>query len=139
MSAKGLVADTALNKGSMVMSGSIATQFVIFNDPIYYYVAIAGALVSTLGFVHEVTHSKDGLSLWASLSEAVKAAVLGLIATPMWFMAFMHTGGTVIEKFTGLSGFHGITNSFYLLLSLILAWWTIPIITFFVSKIRSRA
>jgi len=65
--------------------------------------------------------------------------VLGLIATPMWFMAFMHTGGTIIEKFTGLSGFHGITNSFYLLLSLILAWWTIPIITFFVSKIRSRA
>jgi len=130
----------AIKGGAIIAGGSIATELIILNDPLFWYLAIAGAFVSMLGVLHEV-YSKpvlDDTRAGFIVVESMKGLFLGLVATPMWFMALMQAGGAMVEAFVGIQGFQGVSDSFWFLLSLMLAWWTIPIITWIKVKVISR-
>lgn len=130
----------AIKGGAIIAGGSIATELIILNDPLYWYLAIAGAFVSMLGVVHEV-YSKpemDDIRAGFIIVESMKGLFLGLVATPMWFMGLMQAGGAIVEHFVGIKDFQGVSNSFWFLLSLMLAWWTIPIMTWIIEKVKSR-
>lgn len=126
-------------QGVGFLAGSVlGSSFVIFNDPIYLYIAIAGGISSMLGLLHE-TFKEDGLrcnSKIALLFESLRALVFGIVITPMIFMALMHNGGKLLTTFTGLdlASLSGIANSFWFLLSLLLSWWTV----YFVDKYTKK-
>jgi len=124
----GMDALAAVKGGAVVAGGSVAAELVIFNDPLYATLAIAGALVSAVGVLHEVyTNPTDKVHKEFIVLESVKGLLLGLIATPIYFLALMHGGSGLVEKFLNIDSFKGIGNSFWFLLSLMLSWWTTPI------------
>lgn len=131
----------AVKGGAIIAGGSVATELIILNDPLYWYLAIAGAVISMVGVLHEVYVNPkiDDIKAGFLILESIKGLFLGLVATPMWFMGLMHTGGAIVEHFVGIKGFQGVSNSFWFLMSLMLAWWSIPIITWLIDKVVSRS
>jgi len=130
--------EAATSSGAIVTGGSLMYQMVIFNDPLYLYIAIAGSIVSFFGMFYEVVQGEIEKKFWIIAGALIKAALLAFIVTPMWFMALMHAGGSIVEHFVGITGFQGIFNSFWLLASLMLAWFTIPVVNTFVEKIKRK-
>ena len=131
---------TALVKGgAMLTSSSIVTEMVIFNDPIYPYLALIGAFLSLMGLVHDI-YKEDSLSKPSVLELAVElfmAFTIGAILTPMFFMFYIHAGGEAMERISGFKGFYGIYNSFWFLLSLLSSWYAFPIWGFLMDLVKS--
>ncbi len=130
-------------QGVGFLAGSVlGSSFVIFNDPIYLYIALGGGISSMLGLLHE--SSKNGIkceSRWMLFFDSLRALFFGFVITPMIFMALMHNGGKLLTTFTGLDlmALSGIVNSFWFLLSLFLSWWTVYFVDKYTKKNRKKS
>lgn len=113
--------------GATISSSSLATNMIIFNDPIFLWLSIIGASTSVLGVLHDIYQSKSIVGARQIIVELLKAFFLGGILTPMFFMAYMHVGDKLVEAFLGVKGIGGIFNSFWFLLSVLTSWYSVLI------------
>lgn len=126
------------NVGAFVSSSSLLSNMIIFNDPAYLMLSIAGALLSLFGMLHDMIKRKDDFNILFVLSELIRAFIIGGILTPMLFMLYVHAGGRLIEFFTGFRGLDGIINSFWWLLALVSGWFA-PLIWSLIIEIIIKA
>jgi len=119
-----LTTTTMVKGGTMVTTGSIFADTVIFTDSSYMYLAIVGAIVSMLGVIHEVfgVHTKT-YTIMETISEVVKGVALGFLAIPFWYLLI--TEG-ILEQLFGYPDM-GVSNSLALLVSFGASWYTVPI------------
>ena len=122
--------------GAMIATGGIVADLVIFKDGGYFYLAIAGMIVSMLGVVHEIygEHTRQ-YNKAEILAEIIKGMALGSLAIPFWYLAL--TEGLLAKVF-GIN-LHEVSNSLALMVSFGLSWYTIPIFNWISNTIRRKA
>jgi len=74
--------------------------------------------------LQQLLQVKQRYSFMYGVIQLLKAFIFGGLLTPMYFMAYVHTGGSVISSMLWLDGLQGIFNSFWWLLSLLTAWYS---------------
>jgi len=127
---------TVIKGGAMVASSSLFTTAVIFTDKSYMYLAIAGAIVSTLGVIHELFKAGASPHTCASVCvEVTKGVVLGLFAIPFWFLAI--TEG-VLQGIIKLE-LGQVSTSLALIVAFGLSWFTVPIFVWLTNKVKVKA
>ncbi len=120
--------------GAMLTTGGLMADLVIFNDSLYPWLALTGAVVSTLGTAHELSQTKDlGRSFWQILGELVKGFVLGILAIPFWYLVLSSAGEAVVGRILEIK-IHDMANSVWLIASFYLSWFTVPVIDWFARK-----
>lgn len=123
--------------GSMVATGSAIAELVIFNDVMYQYLAIIGALVSMSGVLHEILKERPiEHSIWQILVELLKGLVLGILAIPFWYLVLSSAGETLIDIIFDVT-IPDMVNSVWLMVSFVMSWYTVPFIDGLVDKLRS--
>jgi len=124
----------------IIESSETLQDMVIFKDPAYIMLSIAGAILSFSGMLHEIYKRKKESSTHNKMASLFKSIFVGGLLTPMYFMAYVHTGGQIVGFIVGFSGMHGVFNSFWFLLSLVTAWFS-PLIwdnMLLLIKIKSK-
>ncbi len=128
---------TAVVKGgAMLATGGVVADLVIFKDGGYFYLAIAGMVVSMLGVTHEIygehtkTYNKSEI-----FAEIIKGMALGSLAIPFWYLVF--TEGLLAKVFN--VNLHCVSNSIALMVSFGLSWYTIPIFNWMSNLVRKKA
>lgn len=135
---------TIVKVGGLVGSSSLATNMVIFSDPIYLYLAVGGGIVSVGGLVHEVVEYGTIQGKHKIVWEMIKALFLGFVLTPMLFMFYLKAGDKIVDTVfyvvfsIELMGLDGMFNSFWFLLAILTSWYILPLWTSFVAKIKNR-
>ena len=133
------VASAAIKSGTMVATGGLMAELIIFNDSFYMYLALVGALVSMFGVLHEVlknrpiTHTATQIGV-----EIIKGLALGVMAIPFWYLILSTSGETIIVKFIDVY-VGGVENSVWLMISFSMSWYTVPIYDWIVSKVQRKA
>jgi ABC-type methionine transport system permease subunit len=126
---------TVATKTGATVSSSLASTMVIFTDHLYLYLAITGAVVSTLGALHEVLGHTADYTTQKAVSAIIKAFVLGILSIPFWFLCI--TNG-VLEHISGIS-IGNVSSSLALIISFALSWYTVPIFEWLVNKVKRNA
>jgi len=123
-------------KAGASASSFLATNLVIFTDNTYMYLAITGAVVSSLGVLHEL-FGKTGVDYSAKkiIAEVIKGFILGVLAIPFWFLVI--TEG-VLGNIVGFN-IGDVSSSLALIISFALSWYTVPIFDWMVSKVKIKA
>lgn len=128
--------------GGILASSSIMADMVIFTDPAYMLLSVVGATLSLFGMLHEIfftaRRNKIYFTITSIFAQLGKALVLGGILTPMYFMLFLHTGGSIMSQIVGLDGLDGIFNSFWWLASLLTSWYSPVVWDGFLNKVKKR-
>lgn len=117
----------AIKGGTMIATGGLLAELVIFNDPAYAILAFVGALVSASGVIHELSHNKDKLTKGVIIAEVLKGIVLGFLAIPFWFLTLSTVGGEVALRLLEIESATKLGKSVWLMISFALAWYTVPI------------
>ena len=125
--------------GATLSSSSLATNMIIFNDAIFVWLSIIGAMASSLGVLHDIYQTKSISGANQIITELLKAFFLGGILTPMFFMAYMHIGGNLVESFIGIKGMGSIYNSFWFLLAILTSWYSVLIWGAIINKKIAKA
>lgn len=129
----------AIKGGAMLATGSMMAELVIFNDELYKYLALVGAIVSMFGVLHEVLRNRPIQHTPAQiLAEIIKGLVLGVLAIPLFYLVLSEGGEPIIEKLFGVK-VGGVGNSVWLIISFAMSWYTVPIFNWTTSKIRVKA
>jgi hypothetical protein len=135
---------TIIKVGGLVGSSSLMTNMVIFNDPIYLYLALGGGIVSVGGLIHDVVEYSRVEGKHKVFWEMIKALFLGFVLTPMLFMFYLHAGDKVFSGVLKhifdieLNGISGMLNSFWFLGAILTSWYVLPLWTYIVSKLQKR-
>ena len=134
------LAETAIKAGTMVATGGVVADAVIFADVSYVYLAIVGALVSAFGVAHDIYGAGHAeYSIKETLAELLKGVALGVLAIPFWFLLLTGVGGDTIHNYLGIVPDHSTFNSLSLIISFGLSWFTVPIFDFIAKTIPSLA
>lgn len=129
----------AIKGGTMLSAGSMLTELVIFNDELYKYLALVGALVSMFGVLHEVLSNRPiEHTFWQIISEVFKGFILGVFAIPLFYLILSASGESIIDKVFGIKT-SGIVNSVWLMISFAMSWYTVPIFNWIALKITRKA
>jgi len=134
-----MIAETAIAKGSaVVITGGLFAELVIFHDSTYIYLAIMGAILSMFGVFHELQTSsiekEKSHTLLQVIAEMGKGFLLGFIAIPFWYLLLSSVGDSLVDaiatKLFGMDIVHNgrVDKSVWMLLSVPLAWFTVPIL-----------
>jgi len=128
----------AIKGGTMLATGGVMADAVIFSDVSYLYLALVGAIVSMFGVAHEVFgtgHTK--YSLGETVAELLKGIALGVLAIPFWYIMFTTVGdGLMMEHFKA-SPDAGTFESLSLIIAFGMSWFTVPIFDFIAKTIPS--
>ena len=130
------VATAAAKGGAMLATGGVVADAVIFTDHTYLYLAIAGAVVSMFGVLHEVfgVHSKN-YNKYEIVVEVIKGIALGLLAIPFWYLTITEgLLGNIVAIDIGK-----VSNSLALIVSFALSWYTVPLFDWISSFVRRKA
>lgn len=125
----------AIKAGTMVATGMMVADAVIFADGSYIYLAFIGALVSGFGVAHHifgVNHSE--YSIGETIVEIIKGVALGLLAIPFWFLLLTSLGGGALTTYVGVTPEPSTFSSLSLLIAFGMSWFTVPIMDF-VAKV----
>jgi len=129
---------TAIKGGTMVISGGLVAELVIFNDPMYSILAVVGAVVSGSGVIHELSNNPTGNNFWKVASEILKGVLLGFLAIPFWYLLLSAIGDKLLHKLLEIEIASKMENSVWLMIAFFMAWYTVPmtnrIVKFFVKK-----
>lgn len=117
----------AIKGGTMIATGGLLAELVIFNDPAYAILAIVGAIVSASGVIHELFNNLDKPTKGKVVAEILKGVVLGFLAIPFWFLTLSTVGGEVAFRLFEIESATKLGNSVWLMVSFALAWYTVPI------------
>jgi hypothetical protein len=114
---------------------------VIFNDPVYLYLALGGGIVSLGGLIHDVVENETIQNRYKIFWEALKALLFGVILTPMIFILYVNAGDKMLSSFfenlfsVKISDISSMLNSFWFLGAIFTSWYILPLWTFFLKKI----
>ena len=122
--------------GSMVATGGLVADLVIFNDPAYIPLALVGAIVSASGVIHELSNA-DELKKLKAVAEVLKGMTLGLLAIPFWFLMLSDIGNQLAQKLFDLNEPTRVGKSVWLMVSFGMAWYTVPIFNWLVNTVVS--
>jgi len=125
---------SAIKAGTMLATTGLIAELVIFQDPIYKYLALVGAIVSMFGVLHEVygEHSKDYKGGEIAV-EILKGLALGFLAIPFWYLII--TEGVIQDMLDKEIG--QVSSSLSLIISFGFSWHTIPVFNAIVNVIQS--
>ena len=125
--------------GTMVATGSVLADAIIFADVSYLYLAIVGALVSGFGVMHDLFGSghKDH-SVAEIAAELVKGVALGVLAIPFWYLVLTGIGGDALHEYLSVSKNSETFTSLSLIVSFGLSWFTVPIFDFLAKAIPDK-
>ena len=127
---------TIIKGGSMLATGGLVADLIIFNDPAYAQLSLVGAVVSASGVIHEISNKGDIAKLKA-LAEVLKGIVLGLLAIPFWYLLLSDIGNSLAQKIFEFDGISKIGKSVWLMVSFGMAWYTVPIFNWMVKAVVS--
>ena len=130
---------TIIKGGAMIATGSMMTELIIFNDPMYKYLAIVGALVSASGVLHELYNNENKKSLGAAFTEVIKGIWLGFLAIPLWFLLLSGLGDKILGKLFEIQIEQKIEKSVWLMISFVMSWYTVPISNWIVKFVTFKA
>lgn len=126
----------AIKGGTMIATGSVIAEAVIFADASYIYLAIVGALVSMFGVAHEIYGTgHNEYSVKETVVELIKGVALGVLAIPFWYLIFTTTGAGLMLKYFGVETVQESFSSLSLIISFGMAWFTVPIFDFIAKTI----
>lgn len=125
---------TVIKGGAMLASGGLMAELIIFNDPLYGTLALSGAVVSSFGVIHEITENRENHTIYTIIGEMLKGLTLGFIAIPFWFLLLSGIGNETIAKYLEIESALKVEKSLWLIVSFVLAWYTIPIMNFIVDS-----
>lgn len=117
----------AIKAGTMVATGGLLAELIIFNDPAYAILAIVGAVVSVSGVIHELFNNTEDLTNGKVAAEVIKGIVLGFLAIPFWFLTLSTMGGEIALRLFEIESATKLGKSVWLMISFALAWYTVPI------------
>lgn len=127
---------TIIKGGSMLATGGLVADLIIFNDPAYVVLSLVGAVVSVSGVVHEISN-RGGMTIWKALGEVLKGLVLGFLAIPFWYLLLSDIGNSLAQKLFDFDGISKIGKSVWLMVSFGMAWYTVPIFNWLVKAVVS--
>jgi len=131
---------TTIKTGSIVTGGASGIYSLpLFHDPAYLTLAIVGAIVSMFGVLHEIfgEHAKE-YGFYEAMAEVFKGLLLGIVAIPFWYLSITEGGGELIFRLTSFK-VGSVSSSLALIISFVLAWYTVPIFNWIVAKIKRSA
>jgi hypothetical protein len=116
---------TLVKVGGFIGGSSIMSNMIIFNDPAYIFLSSTGAFLAFVGMLHEIFKTKKDkiMRVGYLFTELFKALMIGAFFTPMMFMIFISNGNVIASFIFGFK-IQGVFNSFWWLLSLIVAWYS---------------
>lgn len=140
-----MITEAAIAKGgTMIVTGGLFAELVIFHDNTYTYLAIIGAILSMFGVFHELQTSKEEKekchTFWEVVAEMGKGFMLGFIAIPFWYLLLSSMGDSLVDvvatRVFGMEVVHEgrVDKSVWMLLSVPLAWFTVPILNGIAKK-----
>lgn len=131
------ISSTAITAGTMIATGGLMTDLVIFNDSTYLYLALTGAFVSMFGVVHELFGNSDIEKTRLKIcAEICKGLVLGILAIPFWYLSLCAIGANVVDKILDIETQGNIERSVWLMVSFAMSWYTVPIFDWLVLRVR---
>lgn len=128
---------TIIKGGTMVATGSLAADLIIFQDQTYLWLAIVGSIVSMFGVLYEIFKFDEiQHKFWDVILEVLKGMFLGFVAIPFWYLSLSHGGSSLVNFLFHFEGLKGIENSFWLIISFIMSWYTVPLFNWIVNEIK---
>lgn len=140
-----MITEAAIAKGTAyAVTGGLFAELVIFHDSTYWYLGIMGAILSAFGVFHElhtnIVEKERKHTPYEIIAEIGKGLLLGFIAIPFWYLLLISMGDPLIDVIAtrafGMEVVHEgrVDKSVWMLLSAILAWYTVPILNFLSEK-----
>lgn len=139
-----IVEATTAKAGAYAVTSGLFMELVIFHDSTYLYLAIMGAILSMFGVFHELQTSKlekeKNHTFWEVIAEMGKGFMLGFIAIPFWYLLLSSLGDSLVDvvatRAFGMEVIHSgrVDKSVWMLLSVPLAWFTVPILNGVANK-----
>lgn len=129
----------AVKVGTMIATGGVIADAVIFSDGSYMYLAAVGALVSVFGVAHEVfgaNHREYGIG--EIIVELMKGIALGLLAIPFWFLLITSVGDDLLLKYFQATPEPSTFTSLGLIIAFGLSWYTVPIFDFIAKELPKK-
>ena len=117
---------TIAKAGAFISGSSVMSNMVIFQDPVYIYLAFLGGGVSVTGILHEIVEKEHIKGIFKIISEIFKALFFGVLLTPMVFMFYINAGNKFLLPLLGVDGV-SMFNSFWFIASILTSWYIIPI------------
>ena len=125
--------------GGVITSSSLATNMVIFNDPMYLYLAGLGALLSLIGLLFNKSHNeKESITLEIkNLLEFIQAIIAGGLITPLIFIMGPILESKIISTVSSDS-ISALGDSVWFLFAILTSWYSIPIMNYFTGLIGKK-
>jgi len=125
--------------GGVITSSSLTTNMVIFNDPMYLYLAGLGALLSLIGLLFNKSHNKkESITLEIkNLLEFIQAIIAGSLITPLIFIMGPILESKIISTVSPDS-ISALGDSVWFLFATLTSWYSIPIMDYFTSLIGKK-
>lgn len=135
-----IVTSVAVKGGTMIATGGVVADAIIFADISYLYLAIVGALVSAFGVAHEIygVNHKE-YSIGETIVELIKGVALGILAIPFWFLVLSGVGGDLLMKYVDVMPTAETFTSLTLIVAFGLSWFTVPIFDFIAKTVPKIA
>lgn len=125
--------------GGVITSSSLAANMVIFNDPMYLYLAGLGALLSLIGLLFNKSHNKkESITLEIkNLLEFIQAIIAGGLVTPLVFILGPILESTIVSTISPNS-ISTLGSSVWFLFATLTSWYSIPIMDYFTNLIGKK-
>ena len=125
--------------GGVITSSSLTANMVIFNDPMYLYLAGLGALLSLIGLLFNKSHNKkESITLEIkNLLEFIQAIIAGSLITPLIFIMGPVLESKIISTVSPDS-ISALGDSVWFLFATLTSWYSIPIMDYFTSLIGKK-
>jgi len=111
--------------GGVIMGSEMMRDMVLFNDPVYPFIAILGVFFSIFSLIHElINRNEKRLIKW--INGMILAILSGVLVTPISFL-LLHSIGNhhIIKLYNDID--MNILNSLWWVLSLLVATYGIRI------------
>ena len=131
-------ATALITKGAaFAASNSLFANLVIFQDSSYWMLAIAGAVVSAFGVLHDIVEHDGTYTKLKAFAAMVNGIFVGLIAIPFFYLTLSNLGDAVLGKFLSVDTIQ-LSNSLWLIVSFGMSWYAVPIWNAVVSKVSRK-
>jgi len=112
--------------GGVIMGSEMMRDMVLFNDPVYPFIAVLGVFFSIFSLIHElIKRNEKRFIKW--INGMILAILSGLLVTPIAFLILHSIGSHHLTKiYPNIDT--SILNSLWWILSLLIATYSIKIL-----------
>ena len=119
-------------------SNSLFASMVIFQDSSYWMLAVAGAIVSAFGVLHEIVEHEERYTKRKAFMAIIKGIFVGLVAIPLFYLILSNAGSAMLGKILSVDMLN-LSNSVWLIVSFLMSWYAVPIWNFVANFARVSA